>query len=106
MRTLEEHRAAVLALVSPLPATPVPVAAALGLVLAQDVTALVDLPGFDNSAMDGYAVRASELAGASRENPGRPARQRRHRRRRHDPPRPRGRPHDADHDRCAAARGL
>ena len=69
MRTLEEHRAAVLALVSPLPATRVPVAAALGLVLAQDVTALVDLPGFDNSAMDGYAVRASELAGASSENP-------------------------------------
>ncbi|GAA4392532.1 molybdopterin molybdotransferase MoeA [Ornithinibacter aureus] len=69
MRTLQEHRAAVLALVSPLPATPVPVVAALGLVLAQDVTARVDLPGFDNSAMDGYAVRAGELAGASRENP-------------------------------------
>ena len=69
MRTLQGHRAAVLALVSPLPATRVPVAAALGLVLAQDVTALVDLPGFDNSAMDGYAVRASELAGASSENP-------------------------------------
>lgn len=69
MRTLEEHRAAVLALVSPLPATRVPVAAALGLVLAQDVTALVDLPGFDNSAMDGYAVVASQLSQASRAAP-------------------------------------
>ena len=69
MRTLAEHRAAVLALVAPLPATTVPVGSALGLVLAHDVVATVDLPGFDNSAMDGYAVRAAELAGASAESP-------------------------------------
>jgi molybdopterin molybdotransferase len=69
MRTLAEHRSAVLALVAPLPATTVPVAAALGLVLARDVVAAVDLPGFDNSAMDGYAVRAAELAGAGADTP-------------------------------------
>ena len=69
MRTLEEHRAAVLALVAPLPPVRVPVGEALGLVLAEDVVAAVDLPGFDNSAMDGYAVRAAELAGATPERP-------------------------------------
>ena len=69
MRTLDEHRAAVLALVSPLPAERVPVGRALGLVLAEAVTAVVDLPGFDNSAMDGYAVRAADLAGASPQTP-------------------------------------
>ena len=69
MRTLDEHRAAVLSLVGVLPATTVPVGSALGLVLAHDVVAAVDLPGFDNSAMDGYAVRSAELAGAAPEAP-------------------------------------
>ena len=69
MRSVAEHRAAVLDLVRPLPATTVPVGSALGLVLAEDVVARVDLPGFDNSAMDGYAVRAAELAGASPDGP-------------------------------------
>jgi molybdopterin molybdotransferase len=69
MRTVDEHRAAVLALVGPLPAESVPVGAALGRVLAEDVTAVVDLPGFDNSAMDGYAVRAADLEGASEATP-------------------------------------
>lgn len=69
MRSLAEHRDAVLALVRPLPPTTVPVGDALGLVLAADVTAAVDLPGFDNSAMDGYAVRAADLAGAAPGSP-------------------------------------
>ncbi len=69
MRTLAEHRAAVLDLVAPLPPTTVPVGSALGLVLAEAVTAAVDLPGFDNSAMDGYAVRAEELGGAGPDQP-------------------------------------
>jgi molybdopterin molybdotransferase len=69
MRSLSEHRSAVLALVKPTPAATVPVQAALGLVLARDVVAAVDLPGFDNSAMDGYAVRAAELAGAAPDAP-------------------------------------
>jgi molybdopterin molybdotransferase len=69
MRSVEEHRAAVLALVSQLPAEEVPVGAGLGRVLAADVVAAVDLPGFDNSAMDGYAVRAADLAGATEGSP-------------------------------------
>jgi molybdopterin molybdotransferase len=69
MRTVEEHRAAVLRLVSPLPPTRLPVGRALGLVLAEDVVAAVDLPGADNSAMDGYAVRAADVAGATAHSP-------------------------------------
>ncbi|WP_299445670.1 gephyrin-like molybdotransferase Glp [uncultured Phycicoccus sp.] len=69
MRSLEEHRAAILALVAPLPAERVAVAGSRGRVLARDVVAAVDLPGFDNSAMDGYAVRAADLDGASEATP-------------------------------------
>ena len=46
-----------------------PLADALGLVLAEDVVAPLSLPGFDNSAMDGYAVVADDIAGASAEQP-------------------------------------
>ena len=62
MRTVEEHRAVVTGLLPPMPAERVPLALAHGRVLAADVPALVALPGFDNSAMDGYAARAAELA--------------------------------------------
>ena len=65
MRTVEEHRAAVLRLVAPLAPIRMPVGRALGLVLADDVVAAVDLPGADNSAMDGYAVRAADVGGAT-----------------------------------------
>ena len=64
MRTVEEHQAVVNALLPLLPEEEVPVAAAHGRVLARDVTATVPLPGFDNSAMDGYAARWAEVAGA------------------------------------------
>jgi molybdopterin molybdotransferase len=62
-RTVEEHRAAVAALLPPMPAEEVRIAQARGRVLASDVVAAVSLPSFDNSAMDGYAVRAAELLG-------------------------------------------
>jgi len=41
----------------------------LGSVLAQDVVSDMDIPPFDNSAMDGFAVKASDTKGASKENP-------------------------------------
>ena len=44
---------------------------ALGLVLARDVVAAVTLPPWDNSAMDGYAVRAGDVAAASDDAPSR-----------------------------------
>ena len=53
----------------PLGAETVPLAAALGRVLAADVSAEVDVPSFDRSNMDGYALRADDTYGASEESP-------------------------------------
>jgi len=47
----------------------VPLSEALGRVLAADVRAEVDVPGFDRSNMDGFAVRAADTFGASEEEP-------------------------------------
>lgn len=47
----------------------VPLLDALGRVLAQDAVARYTLPQWDNSAMDGYAVRATDIEGASAEQP-------------------------------------
>ncbi|QGQ20994.1 molybdopterin molybdenumtransferase MoeA [Cellulomonas sp. JZ18] len=65
MRTLDEHAAAVLALAGPLPVQVLPLAAARGAALAQDVASTLDLPPWPSSAMDGYALRAADArAGA------------------------------------------
>jgi molybdopterin molybdotransferase len=69
LRSVEEHRAVVAALLSPTRSEQVWLAEARGRVLAADLVATVSLPPFDNSAMDGYAVRAAELAGAGPEQP-------------------------------------
>ncbi|WP_353951156.1 gephyrin-like molybdotransferase Glp [Knoellia sp. S7-12] len=70
MRSVDEHRAAVVALISAaLPPVTVSLSDALGRVLAADVVAAVDLPGFDNSAMDGYAVRSADVVDASAASP-------------------------------------
>lgn len=54
---------------SPLPAESVPLAQALGRVLAADVVAPVDAPPFDRSVVDGFAVRAVDTAGAADRSP-------------------------------------
>ena len=54
---------------APLAAESVPLAQALGRVLASDVVASVDVPGFDRSNMDGFAVRAQDTFGATEEAP-------------------------------------
>jgi molybdopterin molybdotransferase len=69
VRTVEEHQAAVAGLLPLLPVEEVPLAAAHGRVLAEDVVARVALPGFDNSAMDGYAARRADVATASDDAP-------------------------------------
>ena len=46
-----------------------PVPDALGQVLAEDVESTLDIPPLDNTAMDGYAVRAADTEGASEANP-------------------------------------
>ncbi|MEM3693127.1 MAG: molybdopterin molybdotransferase MoeA [Candidatus Bathyarchaeia archaeon] len=52
-----------------LEAEEVEVTKALNRVLAEDLLAPIDVPGFDRAAMDGYAVRASDTFGSSQENP-------------------------------------
>ncbi|MCV7402375.1 molybdopterin molybdotransferase MoeA [Mycobacterium fragae] len=69
MRSVEEHQRVVAGLITARPAATVGLADAEGLVLAEDVVAEVSLPVFDNSAMDGYAVRADEIASASADRP-------------------------------------
>lgn len=59
----EEARSQILALCAPLPTEWLPLDDALGRVLAEDVTAQRTLPPWDNSAMDGYAVRSADLVG-------------------------------------------
>lgn len=54
---------------SPLEAENVPLAEAHGRVLAEEIAAPVDVPGFDRSNMDGFAVRAADTFGASEESP-------------------------------------
>lgn len=63
--SVEEAQSRVLADVEPLDAEDVALADAHGRVLREDVAAPSDVPGADNSAMDGYAIRASDVAGAS-----------------------------------------
>jgi molybdopterin molybdotransferase len=62
---LERAREIVLARAAPLAAEQVPLGEALGRVLAEDVRSDEPVPGFDNSAMDGFAVRAGDTEGAT-----------------------------------------
>jgi len=67
---LEDARAQVLAAIpAALPAEMVALSDSLGRVLAADVVAATDLPPWDNSAMDGYAIRAADVAGATEAAP-------------------------------------
>ncbi|MBT8216279.1 MAG: molybdopterin molybdotransferase MoeA [Acidimicrobiia bacterium] len=61
MRPLEEAQRQVLETVRVLPVVETALADCLGLVLAEDVRATHPIPPFDNSAMDGYAVRAADV---------------------------------------------
>lgn len=69
MISVEQHLERILSTVQRLRPSRVSLLEAQGCVLAEDITALVDLPGFDNSAMDGYAVRAADVAGAGPRTP-------------------------------------
>ena len=63
LRTIEEAQALVLARAEPLDAEQVPVASAAGRVNARAAAAVVDLPPFASSAMDGFAIRAGDAPG-------------------------------------------
>jgi molybdopterin molybdotransferase len=64
-----EARRLVLERAIPLGDEPVSLRAALGRVLAEDVKSDYPVPGFDNSAMDGFAVRAADIRGATARDP-------------------------------------
>jgi molybdopterin molybdotransferase len=69
MRSVQAHAQVVAELIRPRAAQTVSVADAAGLTLAADVVAPLSLPGFDNSAMDGYAVVADDIAAAGEHSP-------------------------------------
>ena len=69
MLQLEEARERILAAVRPLPMERVSLAEATRRIVAADLSASIDLPAFDNSAMDGYAVHANDLKAASADHP-------------------------------------
>jgi molybdopterin molybdotransferase len=69
MRSVEEALQQVLAQFHPLDPERVPILEALDRVLAEDVISEFDIPPHANSAMDGYAVRADDTKGASRQTP-------------------------------------
>ena len=69
MRSVEEHQRVVAGLITARPAVTAELPDAEGRVLSHEVTATVSLPVFDNSAMDGYAVRADEVASATADRP-------------------------------------
>ncbi len=67
--TVEAHQAAILRAITPLAPVSVGLAGAEGCVLAEDVTAAVSLPSFDNSSMDGYAIQAADTDHSSERSP-------------------------------------
>ena len=66
---VEDHLAEILGTITPLTPTELSLGDVHGLVLAEDVSTAGPLPSFDNSGMDGYAVRVADVAGATEENP-------------------------------------
>lgn len=68
-RSVDEHARVVAELLTTTPVIRLPLAQCAGLALAEPVTAPLPLPPFDNSGMDGYAVRAADIAGAGPDTP-------------------------------------
>ncbi|MFG2870761.1 gephyrin-like molybdotransferase Glp [Streptomyces sp. NPDC048338] len=67
--SVDAHLDDILAAVAPLEPIELQLPDAQGCVLVEDVTVPVALPPFDNSSMDGYAVRVADVAGATEEYP-------------------------------------
>ena len=69
MLSVTEAQQAILSHIKRLEPEAAPLLEALNRVLAEDVASDIDLPPFDNSSMDGYAVRAEDVARASHDHP-------------------------------------
>ncbi|HJT02108.1 MAG TPA: gephyrin-like molybdotransferase Glp [Pseudonocardiaceae bacterium] len=68
-RSVDEHIRVVAALLASTPVIQLPLVECAGLALAEPITAAIPLPPFDNSGMDGYAVRCADIAQAGDETP-------------------------------------
>jgi molybdopterin molybdotransferase len=69
VRSVDAHLADCLAAIAPLPVREVALLDAAGCLLAEEVVSAIDMPGFDNSSMDGYAVLAADVTVASPQRP-------------------------------------
>lgn len=69
MLTVEQHLETILRGIGPLEPYDQPIIESLGLPLHEDFVSAYDLPRFDNSAMDGYAVRSQDVTDATRSSP-------------------------------------
>jgi molybdopterin molybdotransferase len=69
LRSMQAHRQYLLSCVTPLRAFRQHILDAVDLNVCEDIVASIDLPRFDNSAMDGYAVRAEDVAEATQDAP-------------------------------------
>jgi molybdopterin molybdotransferase len=69
MKRLEEHLGEILATITPLAPLDLQLLDAHGLTLLEDVASPLNLPSFDNAAMDGYAVRAEDVRAATESTP-------------------------------------
>ncbi len=69
MLSVAEAQRAILATIKPLDTEPIDLLATLGRVLAKDVVSDIDLPPFDNSSMDGYALHAQDISAATSDRP-------------------------------------
>lgn len=67
--SVDQHLERILASIKPLVPYDQPLVEALGLPVCETISSPVDLPLFDNSQMDGYAVVAADLVGASESEP-------------------------------------
>jgi len=69
LSTVDEQVDRIVSALEPLPPYDQPLLEALGLPVCETITAPMDLPSFDNSAMDGYAVYFQDVATASPDHP-------------------------------------
>jgi len=69
VRTVDEHLAGILGRVGPLTPLTRPLEQVSGCVLAEDVVSTGAVPSFANSSMDGYALRAADVAAATEGSP-------------------------------------
>jgi molybdopterin molybdotransferase len=69
LKSVDAHLEEILGVVSPLGGLDLTLSDAHGCVLVEDIHSTFPLPPFDNSAMDGYAVRAEDVATATEANP-------------------------------------